>query len=160
MRQQLIGVARNGLIRPGADPTYADGDDSAWTGIDWTSLARRIDVYGRAVNVMDTGGEKPPLLFVHGLGGRWQNWLLNIPPFMESHRVVAPDLPGFGDSEMPAEEISIRAYAKVLDGLCEQLGIECPVLVGNSMGGFVGAEMALQFPTRVERLVLVAAAGL
>ena len=48
----------------------------------------------------------------------------------------------------------------MVDALCDELGIECPVVVGNSMGGFVGAELALSFPTRVERLVLVAAAGL
>jgi pimeloyl-ACP methyl ester carboxylesterase len=160
VRQQLIRVARNGLIRPGADDGYADADDSAWTGIDWPSLTRRVEVLGREVNVVDTGGDKPPLVFVHGLGGRWQNWLLNIPRFMETHRVVAPDLPGFGDSPMPAGEISIRGYGQIVDRLCAQLGFDCPVVVGNSMGGFIGAEMVLAFPTRVERLVLVAAAGL
>jgi pimeloyl-ACP methyl ester carboxylesterase len=74
--------------------------------------------------------------------------------------VIALDLPGFGGSQMPAEVISITNYARVVDALCEQLGIQCPVVVGNSMGGFIGAELALAFPTRVERLVLVAAAGL
>jgi pimeloyl-ACP methyl ester carboxylesterase len=79
---------------------------------------------------------------------------------MGSHRVIAMDLPGFGESEMPAEEISIRGYARAVDALCEQLGVESAVVVGNSMGGFVGAELALSFPARVEKLVLVAAAGL
>ena len=55
-------------------------------------------VLGRHVNVIDTGAAHPPtgppLLFLHGLGGLWQNWLLNIPAFMGSHRVIAPDLPG------------------------------------------------------------------
>ena len=41
-------------------------------------------VLGRRVNVIDTGGDGPPLLFLHGLGGLWQNWLLNIPAFMDS----------------------------------------------------------------------------
>jgi len=153
-------MARNGLIRPGADPTYADGDDSAWLGVDWPSMISTLEVEGRRVNVVDGGGDGPPLLFVHGLGGCWQNWLLNLPAFMGSHRVVTLDLPGFGESEMPSGPISIHGYARTLDGVCDQLGVENPVVVGNSMGGFVAAEMALSFSTRVAKLVLVSAAGL
>jgi pimeloyl-ACP methyl ester carboxylesterase len=159
-RQQLRGAIENGLLRPGADDTYADGDDARWMAIGWPSMTRRVTVLGRELNVVDTGGSGPPLLFVHGLGGCWQNWLLNIPEFMESHRVIAPDLPGFGESQMPAEKVSIKGYGKVLDALCDTFDVDRPVVVGNSMGGFVGVELALAFPTRVERLVLVSAAGL
>jgi pimeloyl-ACP methyl ester carboxylesterase len=128
--------------------------------VDWPSFTRGLEVDGRTVNVIDTGGDGAPLLFIHGLGGVWQNWLLNIPAFMGSHRCVALDLPGFGQSEMPAGEISIHDYARVVDTVCAELGIDCPVVVGNSMGGFVGAEVALSYPTRVKELVLVSAAGL
>jgi pimeloyl-ACP methyl ester carboxylesterase len=156
-------VVENGLIRPGADPGYADGDDDGWRSVDWPALTRRIQVLGREVNVIDTGpadDHAPPIVFIHGLGGAWQNWLLNIPAFMGAHRVVAMDLPGFGESELPREEISIKGYAKVLEELCEALDVHEPVVVGNSMGGFIGAELALSFPTRVQRLMLVSAAGL
>ena len=159
-RQELLWGIENGLRRPGPDDTYADGDDSTWLTVDWPSMTRRLGVLGRDVNVVDTGGDGPAMVFIHGLGGRWQNWLLNIPAFMGSHRVIALDLPGFGGSEMPAEKISIRGYAKVVDALLMQLGVESAVFVGNSMGGFVAAEVALSFHTRVERLVLVSAAGL
>ena len=74
--------------------------------------------------------------------------------------MIAVDLPGFGQSEMPAEEISISGYADMMDTLLTELGIDAARIVGNSMGGFIGAEMAIQHPARVERLVLVAAAGL
>ena len=160
VHRQLAALARNGLLRPGADETYADGDDASWMAVDWAALRHRHEIDGRAVNLIDTGGDGPPLLFVHGLNARWQNWLLTIPAFMGSHRCIAPDLPGFGESEMPAEEVSIRGYARTLDRLCDLLGVDSPVVVGSSMGGFVGAELALSFPTRVRRLVLVAAAGL
>jgi pimeloyl-ACP methyl ester carboxylesterase len=159
-RQELSWALENGVRRPGPDASYADGDDSTWMRLDWPSMTRRVPVLGREVNVVDTGGAGPPLIFIHGLGGCWQNWLLNIPAFMETHRVIALDLPGFGESQMPAEEVSIRGYAKVVDALCAELGIESVSVVGNSMGGFVGAELALSFPTRVQKLVLVAAAGL
>jgi pimeloyl-ACP methyl ester carboxylesterase len=159
-REQVLGFAGNALVRPGADPEYADGDDSTWRSVDWPAFTRGIVIAGRRMNVVDTGGDLPPLLFLHGLGGVWQNWLLNIPAFMGTHRVIAPDLPGFGRSEMPSGRISIQGYARVIDELCRELGVDGPVIVGNSMGGFVGAEVALAFPTRVSRLVLVSAAGL
>jgi len=159
-RQQLRGAIENGLLRPGPDASYADGDDARWMAIDWPSMTRRVTVMGREVNVVDTGGDGRVVLFVHGLGGCWQNWLLNVPELMGSCRVIVPDLPGFGESQMPAQEISIKGYAQGLDELCTELGVDGPVVVGNSMGGFVGAELALSFPTRVEKLVLVSAAGL
>ena len=56
---------------------------------------------------------------------------------------------------MPAEKISINGYAGAVDELLERLGIERAAVVGNSMGGFIGAELAIEFSTRVERLVLV-----
>jgi pimeloyl-ACP methyl ester carboxylesterase len=61
---------------------------------------------------------------------------------------------------MPAERISISGYARLLDRLLGELAIDAAVLVGNSMGGFIAAELAIAFPQRVERLVLVSAAGI
>ena len=160
LRYLAHDVLVNGLLRPGADTAYADGDDSAWLEIDWPAMTRTVELEGGPVRVVDTGGSGPPLLFVHGLAGVWQNWLLNIPAFMDAHRVIAPDLPGFGASPMPSWPISIRGYGKALDALCGALEVEDPVVVGNSMGGFVAAELAISFPTRVKRLVLVSAVGL
>jgi pimeloyl-ACP methyl ester carboxylesterase len=157
---QVRALPANALVRAAPDSTYADGDDSAWIDVDWPSLTRDVPVLGRSMNVVDTGGDGPPLLFVHGLGGRWQNWLLNVPAFMRDFRVLAPDLPGFGRSAMPLGRISIQGFARVLDELCTVLEIESPVVVGNSMGGFIAAELALAFPTRVQKLVLVSAAGI
>jgi pimeloyl-ACP methyl ester carboxylesterase len=111
------------------------------------------------MNVVEIG-EGPPLLFVHGLSGSWPNWLEQLPVFAASHRVIACDLPGFGRSPMPAEPISISGYARTLDRLFDALHIDAATVVGNSMGGFVSAELAIGFPQRVERLVLVSAAGL
>lgn len=152
---------RNGILRPGADPTYADGDDASWMDVDWPALTRAETIGAVGVNYVDTGGaDKPVLLFVHGLSGRWQNWLLTIPAFMAEYRCIAPDLPGFGASTLDDEEISIQGYARTVDALCERLGVQRAVVVGNSMGGFVAAELALSFATRVDKLVLVSAAGL
>lgn len=80
--------------------------------------------------------------------------------FAAQHRVIALDLPGFGHSPMPREQISISWYARLLDGLLDILEIDAAAVVGNSMGGFIAAELAIAVPQRVERLVLISAAGL
>ena len=103
---QVRALPANALFRQKPDPNYADGDDSTWLSVDWPGLTRTETVLGKRMRVVDTGGDGPPLLFLHGLGGLWQNWLLNIPYFMDRFRVVAPDLPGFGGSEMPAGRIA------------------------------------------------------
>ena len=127
--------------------------------MDWPAHLRTLEVEGRRVNLVDIG-EGDPIVLVHGHSGRWQNWLENIPELARRHRIVAVDLPGFGESEMPREQISIQGYARTVDAVCDQLDIAAAEVVGNSMGGFVSAELAISFPHRVERLVLVAAAGL
>jgi pimeloyl-ACP methyl ester carboxylesterase len=162
---------RNGVLRTGPDDTYADGDDAAWIDVDWQAVQKPLELLGRRVNVLDTGdpaqptssagtGGPTPLLFLHGWSSNWQIFLLNIASFMDTHRCLAIDLPGFGASEMPSEPISIGGYAKTVDAMCDALGVDCVSVVGSSMGGFIGAELALSFDTRVNRLVLVSAAGL
>jgi len=151
---------------PPPDSTPADGPDpygspdSEWLRIDWREHLRTADVDGARVNHVEMGAGEPTLLFVHGLSGSWQNWLENVPHFCRSHRVVALDLPGFGDSPLPPWEISIEAYGRFLISFCEALGIGDCVVVGNSMGGFVAAEAAARNPGRFEKLVLVSAAGI
>jgi pimeloyl-ACP methyl ester carboxylesterase len=132
---------------------------AAWLEIDWRAHQRRETIEGRSLNLIDIGSG-PAVLLVHGLAGCWQNWLENIASLATDYRLIAVDLPGFGESEMPARPISISGYARTLDALCDALGLHTVRVVGNSMGGFVAAEMAIRSPARVEALCLVAAAGL
>jgi pimeloyl-ACP methyl ester carboxylesterase len=141
---------------------YGPVGRSEWMDIDWSTHLRWVRIEDRWMNVLDYGEDdgNPPVIFIHGLSGCWQNWLENIPFFARERRVIAVDLPGFGQSEMPVDEISISGYAATIDALMEELDIPTAQIVGNSMGGFIGAELAINHPERVERLVLVAAAGL
>jgi len=141
---------------------YGPEGRSAWMDVDWREHQRWVRIQGRAMNVIELGPEDPAgtMVFIHGLSGTWMNWLENLPHFARTHRVIAMDLPGFGASEMPAERISIRGYGQTVDALLGELGVERAVVVGNSMGGFIGAEVAISFPTIVDKLVLVSAAGL
>lgn len=132
-----------------------------WREVDWPPLVRRARLSAGEMTYVELGeGDGPPIVFLHGLGGSWQNWLENLPRAAQERRAIAVDLPGFGTSPMPTADISVSLYARLVDELLEQLGIESAVIVGNSMGGFVGAELCIQYPARVQRLVLAAACGI
>lgn len=144
-----------------AGDDYGVTDPPDWRTIDWAQHLHQMEVAGRSVNYVDIGeqGTDRPIVFVHGLGGQWQNWLENIPRFAQERRVVAMDLPGFGLSEMPAETITIELYGRVVAEMLRRLDAAPAVLVGNSMGGYVSSEVAIRAPEVVERLMLVASAG-
>jgi pimeloyl-ACP methyl ester carboxylesterase len=162
-----------GLSRP-PDPTPYDGDDPygnpapepEWLRIDWRQHLRWSELGGARINYVEMGpadgasGDDRPLVFVHGLSGCWRNWLENIPHFARTRRVVALDLPGFGESPLPDWEISIPAYGQLLHEFCGALGLTPAIVVGNSMGGFISAEAATTEPDLVDKLVLVSAAGI
>ena len=144
-----------------ADSDYGAPADPDWRSIDWRPHLHDAVVFDRRVRYCDYGsGDGPPVVMIHGLGGSWQNWLENIPRIGQERRVIAVDLPGHGASEMPLEKISISGFGRCVDTLCEQLGLGEVVLVGNSMGGFTAAEVAIQFPSRAAGLVPVTAAGI
>ena len=151
-------AVRSGSVKfPASD--YGDLDPE-WLRIDWREHLHRVQLPGAEVNYADIG-EGEPILFVHGLAGCWQNWLENLPHFGRTHRAIALDLPGFGDSPMPSWQIDMPAYGRLIHDFCEKLGIDrVAALVGNSMGGFVATEAVVERPERFERLVLVSAAGI
>jgi pimeloyl-ACP methyl ester carboxylesterase len=131
---------------------------SDWMHVDWRTHQRWAILDGERVNTIELGAG-PPLLFVHGLAGRWANWLEQLSA-LGGHRLIALDLPGFGHSPMPqAGEVSIAAYAQLLERLLDEREINSATVIANSMGGLIAAELALASPRRVERLVLVSPAG-
>jgi pimeloyl-ACP methyl ester carboxylesterase len=143
---------------PSDGPDPYGNPDPEWLRIDWRDHLRQIDVVGARVNYVEMG-EGPPILFVHGLSGAWQNWLETLPHFARTHRVIALDLPGFGASPMPPWQISIPSYGRFVRDFCERVGVGRCSLVGNSMGGFIATEVAITDPERVDDLTLVSAAG-
>lgn len=143
-----------------ADAEYGVGASPDWRTVDWPAVTHQVTIGDRAVNYVDLGSGDRAVVFVHGLGGSWQNWLENLPAVAQAHRVIALDLPGFGRSEMPSAPISITGFAAAVDELCGRLGLGPVAVVGNSMGGFTTAEMAIRHPERVELAVLVDAAGI
>jgi pimeloyl-ACP methyl ester carboxylesterase len=166
-RERLDGVWPSSAYPASPRAAEAAGSDygrpasPGWREVDWREHLRHLEIDEQAINYVDLGPrEGAPVVFVHGLGGNWQNWLENLPATAERHRVLALDLPGFGESPMPRDGIAISSYARTIDAWLEGLGVGRVAVVGNSMGGFIGADLAIAFPGRVERLVLAAAAGI
>ena len=129
-----------------------------WTEIDWAPFIRNCLVDGLRVRYVDYG-TGPALVLLHGMGASWQWWLENIPTLGQYHRVIAVDMPGFGNSEplLPPAEMSTHA-GTVLD-LLRQLRVRSATVVGHSMGGLVALAMATADRELVRSLVLVGAGG-
>jgi pimeloyl-ACP methyl ester carboxylesterase len=119
---------------------------------------REVTVYGQKINYVEAGSG-PTVVLLHGLGGSQMNWALNVAPLAERFRVVVPDQLGFGRSAKPLINYRVSTYVDFLDGLFKELKIERASLVGNSMGGWIATAYALAHPEKVDRLVLVDAAG-
>ena len=103
-------------------------------------------------------GAGPAVVLVHGFGSSLYTWKDVIPALAARHDVVALDLPGFGQSDQPAD-LSFEDFPRAVLGLMDALGIERAALVGNSMGGATAAVVAAEHPERVSALVLIDAAG-
>lgn len=101
-------------------------------------------------------GEGPTVVLLHGLGATNASMLPTFRDLAVDHHVVAPDLPGFGESDKPLRSLHAAFYAGWLLDLLDVLGIERATFIGNSMGGRVAVEMGLRHPERVDRLVLLA----
>jgi 3-oxoadipate enol-lactonase len=95
------------------------------------------------------------LLFLHGLGSCGQDWLLQMPVFRPTFRVIAPDLHGHGQTDKPRKRVSIAQMTADVVCLLDALGVERAHVVGLSMGGCVAQQLALDDPARVRSLTLV-----
>jgi pimeloyl-ACP methyl ester carboxylesterase len=115
----------------------------------------QIDTVTTAFQVV---GDGAPVLLLHGLSGSSRWWRYNIGPLAEHFRVYVVDLTGFGASR--GYRFALREAAGHLVKLIDQLGIARASVVGHSMGGHIAADLAAEYPERVERLVLVDAAVL
>jgi pimeloyl-ACP methyl ester carboxylesterase len=116
-------------------------------------------LHGRSVTYAEAG-EGPVLVLIHGMGGNFENWQEVIEPLARNHTVIAPDLPGHGESAPGGGDYSIGALSAGLRDLLIALGHERATLVGHSLGGGIAMQFAYQFPEMVERLVLVSSGGL
>lgn len=125
-------------------------------------IGRRVRTGGFETNVHDVGGGAPVLL-IHGSGpgvSAWANWRLVIPALAKGHRVIAPDMVGFGYTDRPAGiQYGMDTWVQQALDLLDALGLEQVDLVGNSFGGALAMALAIRAPQRVRRLVLMGSVG-
>ncbi|MEE5092095.1 alpha/beta fold hydrolase [Xanthomonas euvesicatoria] len=123
---------------------------------------KSIEVDGVKVHYHDVG-TGPALVLLHGSGpgaSGYSNYVRNIEPLAEKFRVICPDLPGFGKSDMKPVSVPIPGWwTNIIVGLLEKLGIEKAHFIGNSMGGMITLKLALEQPQRVDRMILMGPGG-
>jgi len=105
-------------------------------------------------------GQGSPLLLIHGLGASCEYWRYNVRALSRGYRVYAFDLPGFGRSDKRIDDYSLHFAGEFVAAFLDRQGVERASLVGNSLGGAVSLQFAVQYPHRLEKLVLVSSGGL
>ena len=107
------------------------------------------------VHYLDFGGSGSTMLLVHGLAGSALNWMAVGPSLAKSHRVLALDLAGFGETPLFGRSATVGANASLVHDFIASVAAEPVVLAGNSMGGHIGVLEAAAHPESVRSLVLV-----
>ncbi len=99
-------------------------------------------------------GDGIPVILLHNGGNDHALWEYQVPLFEKTHRVIAPDLPGYGVSDRPRINYSLYYYTDFIEAFIEHLGADRPVLVGNCIGSAMSLQYALEYPEKVRALVL------
>ncbi len=123
-------------------------------------VGKRVVAAGVGTNYLEAGAGSPVVL-VHGSGpgvSAFANWRLTIPTLATEHRVLAPDMSGFGFSDKPGG-YGMDRWVEQLDGFLTELGLDRVSLVGNSFGGGLALSFATRWPERVHKLVLMGSMG-
>jgi pimeloyl-ACP methyl ester carboxylesterase/putative sterol carrier protein len=119
--------------------------------------AREVVAMGIRTAYLEAGPpDAPPLILLHGLGATNASLLPCLADLATDHRVIAPDLPGFGQTAAPSASYTPAWFAAWLEALQHQLGARRAVLLGNSLGGRIALEAGLTRPRSVRGLVLLA----
>ena len=148
----LVGVY---FLFPGLTLALAQRAELRAAGLE----QRSIDVAGHHIEYLE-GGRGEPLVLLHGFGADKTNWV-RISRYLTPHfRVVAPDLPGFGESTRdPNASYAIADQVERIHALVHELGLESFHLGGNSMGGQISGTYASRYPDEVKSLWLLAPGG-
>jgi len=120
---------------------------------------RRLELAGISTAVLE-GGDGPPVVLLHGPSGYAAHWMRVIPDLVSSHRVIVPDLPGHGASQLLEGELDVERVLGWLDELIEHTCASPPRLVGQLVGGAIAARFASRHGDRARQLVLVDTFGL
>jgi pimeloyl-ACP methyl ester carboxylesterase len=121
---------------------------------DKTIASRTEDVDGVRLQYL-TAGRGPAVILLHGYAETSRMWKPIIPLLAERFTVIAPDLPGIGDSAIPANGLDMKTAAIRIHALARKLGVEKARVVGHDIGLMVAYAYAAQFPAETEKLVVM-----
>lgn len=119
-----------------------------------TFVSRSAEAEGVRLSYL-TGGQGPPLILLHGYAETSRMWIPILPKLTERFRVIAPDLPGIGDSAIPADGIDMKTSAIRIHALVRSLGIKKARVVGHDIGLMVAYAYAAMYPAETEKLVVM-----
>src|SRR5260370_40033647 len=119
-----------------------------------TIVSRTAEVDGVKLHYL-TAGSGPPLVLLHGYAETSLMWRPIMPLLAERFTVIAPDLPGIGDSAIPADGLDMKTAAIRIHALARSLGVETARVVGHDIGLMVAYLDAAQFTAEVEKLVVM-----
>jgi len=119
-----------------------------------TIATRTATVEGNKMNYL-AAGQGPAVILIHGYTQTSRMWRPVIPQLAEKFTVIAPDLPGIGDSEIPKDGLDLKTAAIRIHGLAKALGVQKARVVGHDIGLMVAYAYAAQFPAETEKLVVM-----
>jgi pimeloyl-ACP methyl ester carboxylesterase len=119
------------------------------------SIASQITTVGSLVMHYLAAGSGEPLILIHGYADTSDTWRAVIPALARRWRVIAPDLPGIGESAIPADGLDMATAATRVHALAESLGVRRARIVGHDIGMMVAYAYAATHPTEVDKLVLM-----
>ncbi len=146
----IVWAWRNNLSLEYLKAKYANSD------------SQFIQIAGSNVHFKDVGfrNDSLPLVLIHGTGASLHTWEGWTKALINEKRIVTFDLPAYGlTGPNSKEDYSVELYVKVVDSLLLKLGIKKCIIGGNSLGGFVSWNYAIKYPSKVNKLILVDAAG-
>ena len=115
-----------------------------------------VDVPGARLHVVDTGGDGPVAVMLHGLYGQVRNFSYALTQELAGYRLILVDRPGWGHSTVEGTQPPIEEQARMIADLIDVMGLTRPLLVGHSMGGAVALALALNHPGKVRAVALIA----
>lgn len=127
---------------------------------DYNFKTYTITIDSLDLSYIKEGNGNKTLLFVHGLSSNSDAWAKNIATLSEHYTCIAIDLPGYGKSSKPNADYTPSYFAEILQKFIEKLDLKHIILVGHSMGGQASIKLTTTYPDAIQKLILVAPAGL
>ena len=122
-------------------------------------IMKKVKGAGVKINLAMWEGSLGPILCVHGITANCRCWDVLADVLAPEYQILAMDLRGRGRSEKPAKGYSLETHLRDMNALMDDLGIDRAVVMGHSLGAFIGLAFAAQYPQRVDRLILVDGGG-